>query len=215
MHALVRFFRMNMKYTHVNEVQEHYVTTLRELTKHLREATALKTDAFNETVFEERAFPRARSIVCALENVSFWHVVEIQCKRVDALREKFARQSFIDVKCADLTEVFFADRMFDIIIDTSTINYINPRRFKEQLVKYNAWLKSGGILYICAWVRSASSDDWTSSDTADNRHVLNMFDFSSALARAGFMVHEVIPLLSGDNTNTLTEFVCTRALNDD
>jgi ubiquinone/menaquinone biosynthesis C-methylase UbiE len=71
------------------------------------------------------------------------------------------------IQRGDIRNLPYPDRMFDIIIDTSTLDHIQPSEVEQALREYNRTLKPGGRLLLIVWTKTLQDppfiDNWTPS----------------------------------------------------
>lgn len=123
----------------LNEIYAHY----RELV--VEHATAegliLKTDCFNEA---EGDFKELDSVLDPKRTT----YVEINPATVAMAQVRHPDRYFV---CGDIREMEFGDKVFDCVLDLSTIDHIPMVDIHLAIEEYHRVLERGGILVLVCW----------------------------------------------------------------
>lgn len=171
-------------------VYQYYATRAAQVAR----GVVLKTDAFNECGLRWWAVPIIDKLTA--ERIV---VVEKDGARAAICRERFPG---VEVVTQDLTKQEFPPKLFDTILDLSTIDHVED--WEKVIDNYGSWLKPGGKLLLFAWVGEKFED--LGQRGMDREYTLDRWSLEAKL-RTYFSV-EIVGSALGQERRELMEYLC-------
>lgn len=152
--------------------------------------TILKTDAHNEAYIEALVPEGA-------------HVIEINSNVVKDAKRAHPELNIIQ---GDIRELPYEDKMFDLVMDFSTIDHIDRKGVEDALKEYKRTLKDDGKFFVVCWV--ASGDQRETRNDVVTQYVFARKWFEDSIKKH-FEITDTETLLNQHN-RTLEGYYCDK-----
>jgi SAM-dependent methyltransferase len=128
-------------------IHEYYLRRAVECVTEFRNPKVLKTDACNES---HENLPIPGGIALNLPKKASVVIVEWDADVIQAAKEKHPE---LDLRQGDICNLGgLASDAFDVVLDLSTLDHIQPKEVKKALDSYRRVLKKNGTLLVIFWV---------------------------------------------------------------
>jgi len=130
-----------------DEIYQHYRSLVK---KHVvSTGFVLKTDCFNEAEGGEKDF----SDLLDAKRTTY---IELDPATVSRAKVRHPERYFV---CGDIRQMNFADSIFSMIIDLSTLDHIGPADIQDAVNEYSRVLVQHGKLLLVVWCSDTPEDD--------------------------------------------------------
>jgi len=137
------------------KVYEYYLQKSQEAINLFSSPKILKLDVYNELM----AAPIEGGIAKNLKTLGKIFLIDYDQNSINQVKEKFPE---LDIIKGDIKNIPFPDRNFDVLLDLSTIDHINPLDLPKVIFEYSRVLKIGGMVLIIAWFSKKPNIKWSS-----------------------------------------------------
>jgi len=151
----------------IYEIGDYYINKARELCH--PSFTILKTDCFNE-VHLKSILPHIRC--------NSLHCIETSAMRVAKSKRMYNANYVI----GSITDMPYADKKFDLILDFSTMDHVAD--YKKAIAEYERTLADDGLVYIIVWLDCLNFSPGTMKHNA-----LPRWDFIKELKKKFNIIH--------------------------
>lgn len=204
----VEDYYKQVEYSSIDEIGirpwDYYLIRALEVTSFFNNPVILKTDAFNEA----EGYPENGGIAACLTDFERVDLLEYDIATMVKAKRVIGQRDDVTFTRGDIRELPFKENTYDVVMDLSTLDHVEPSDVPTVLDEYKRVLKDTGILLLIAWyevIKGPQPKEWR----AENQYYFNEEEVLK-LVNKRFTLHHNHTFHRNFNDEYMTCMVCTK-----
>jgi SAM-dependent methyltransferase len=189
-HVFVYKEGLKMVFSNVGEVYEFYKSKAIKECNKVRSLRVLKTDCHNESGI----FGHSRPIIPWIKDIVQVDALEIDQDVIDKAKANIGEEGW-NVTQGDIRKLPYSDDSFDLLLDFSTIDHVEPEELPLVIKEYHRVCKPHGKFTIIVWLSNHNEQDSAYS----YQYYFEKEYFKEELEKLGVIVESYHLLSQGSN----------------